>query len=231
MNFKQWIVSETNAKGASAIKYNGAISGRLSKMAISNNLTDVNLLDVKSPNSVAVKLKNLDEFFELNSTGNSMYSRALDLFIQYCAHQDLYLESDLGEILHEESTSITEKTNLIKSRIGQGIFRKNLLELWNSCAVTSAQEEQLLVASHIKPWRVSNSQERLDKFNGLLLIATIDRAFDSGLVSFSDSGSILVSSKFKEPDKASVNTAMKVNLFKENLPYLRYHREHVYKGT
>ena len=231
LNFKQWIVSETKAKESSATKYSGAISGRLSKMAISNNLTNINLLEVQNPNSVALKLKSLDEFIELNSTGNSMYSRALDLFIEYCSHQDLNLELDLNEILEEETTSITEKSSLIKARIGQGGFRKSLIDLWQGCAVSSSKEEQLLVASHIKPWKDSNSQERLDKFNGLLLVATIDKAFDSGLISFSDSGDILISSKFKEPNKACIDPTMKVSLADENLPYLKYHRKHVYKGT
>lgn len=231
LNFKQWIISETKAKESSATKYSGAISGRLSKMAISNNIANVNLLEVQNPNSVALKLKSLDEFIELNSTGNSMYSRALDLFIEYCSHQDCNLERDLDEILEEETTSVTEKSSLIKARIGQGAFRKSLIDMWQGCAVTSSKEEQLLVASHIKPWKDSNSQERLDKFNGLLLVATIDKAFDSGLISFSDSGNILISSKFKEPSKAGVCPSMKITLVNENLPYIKYHREHVYKGT
>jgi hypothetical protein len=231
LNFKQWIVSETKAKESSATKYSGAISGRLSKMAISNDLTNVNLLEVQNPNSVSLKLKSLGEFIELNSTGNSMYSRALDLFIEYCSFQDLNLERDLDEILAEETTSITEKSSLIKARVGQGDFRKNLIELWQGCAITSSKEEQLLVASHIKPWKNSNSQERLDKFNGLLLVATIDKAFDSGLISFTDSGNILISSKFKVPSKAGIEPSMKLSLFNENLSYLKYHREHVYKGT
>ncbi|WP_161805680.1 HNH endonuclease [Pseudoalteromonas sp. P1-9] len=231
MNFKQWIVSETKAKESSATKYNGAISGRLSRMAIANNLTNVNLLEVQNPNSVALKLKSLDEFIELNSTGNSMYSRALDLFIEYCSFQDLNLERDLDEILADKTTSVTEKSSLIKARIGQGSFRKSLIDMWQGCAVTSSIEEQLLVASHIKPWKDSNSQERLDKFNGLLLVATIDRAFDSGLISFSDSGNILISSKFKEPSKAGIEPTMNISLFNENLPYLKYHRNYVYKGT
>lgn len=231
LNFKQWIVSETKAKESSATKYSGAISGRLSNIAISNNLTKVNLLEVQNPNSIALKLKSLGEFIELNSTGNSMYSRALDLFIEYCSFQDLNLERDLDEILAEETTSITEKIILIKARVGQGNFRKRLIDIWQGCAVTSSKEEQLLVASHIKPWKDSNSQERLDKFNGLLLVATIDKAFDSGLISFTDSGNILISSKFKDHSKAGIELSMKVSLFNENLPYLKYHREHVYKGT
>ena len=51
----------------------------------------------------------------------------------------------------------------------------------------------MLLASHIKPWRDSNHQERLDKFNGLLLLANLDKAFDLGFISFDDSGKVPIS--------------------------------------
>ena len=43
---------------------------------------------------------------------------------------------------------------------------------------------ELLIASHIKPWRDSNDEERLDACNGLLLAAHVDKAFDRYLLSF-----------------------------------------------
>ncbi|MGH8783212.1 HNH endonuclease [Paraburkholderia sp.] len=43
---------------------------------------------------------------------------------------------------------------------------------------------ELLIASHIKPWRESDNEERLDGMNGLLLATHADRLFDRYLMSF-----------------------------------------------
>lgn len=65
----------------------------------------------------------------------------------------------------------TYKDALVKSRIGQGKFREDLIDYWaGKCAVTGLKMVQLLKASHIKPWRISNNYERLDKFNGSALL-------------------------------------------------------------
>ena len=40
----------------------------------------------------------------------------------------------------------------------------------------------ILIASHIKPWRVSNNNERLDVYNGLLLLPNLDKLFDKGYI-------------------------------------------------
>jgi hypothetical protein len=50
-----------------------------------------------------------------------------------------------------------------------------------------------LIASHIKPWRESNNEERLQAGNGLLLTPTADHLFDRGFISFDDGGEVLVS--------------------------------------
>jgi putative restriction endonuclease len=61
---------------------------------------------------------------------------------------------------------------------------------------------RLLRASHIKPWaRCETDGERLDVYNGLLLAAHLDAAFDAGLISFSDDGAILFSPRFAQEDR------------------------------
>ncbi|MDX1521473.1 MAG: HNH endonuclease signature motif containing protein, partial [Anaerolineae bacterium] len=69
-----------------------------------------------------------------------------------------------------QDLSDTEREAIIQSRIGQGKFRTMLINYWQCCAVTGCQNETLLRASHIKPWRNSKNEERLDVYNGLLLI-------------------------------------------------------------
>jgi putative restriction endonuclease len=51
----------------------------------------------------------------------------------------------------------------------------------------------LLRASHIVPWAECDDAQRLDVHNGLLLAALWDAAFDTGLVSFADDGTVLAS--------------------------------------
>lgn len=88
----------------------------------------------------------------------------------------------------------TEIERIVKQRIGQGYFRKALLDYWGGCCpLTGIREEAMLRASHIVPWaKCSSDEERLDVFNGLLLAAHWDAAFDRGLVSFDDDGKALV---------------------------------------
>jgi len=98
------------------------------------------------------------------------------------------LEDDIAEIIVGD----TERLREILARIGQGDFRRDVLELWDGrCAVTGCDRTELLRASHIKPWRVADSGQRLDANNGLPLVATLDALFDRGLLSFADDGTAL----------------------------------------
>src|SRR5262249_33203460 len=88
----------------------------------------------------------------------------------------------------------TEREEVRRARVGQGRFRRSLLELWGArCAVTGVELPAVLTASHVKPWRCATNAERLDPHNGLLLLPQYDRLFDRGFVSFADDGGILVS--------------------------------------
>lgn len=122
----------------------------------------------------------------------------------------------------------TTKKSLIDARIGQGIFRKDLISYWGSCAVTGCTVLKLLRASHLKPWRDSNNSDRLNKFNGLLLTANLDQAFDQGLISFDNEGYILIKNHlFNAHDLQvlNINSDMKLrHLHEEHKPYLAEHR-------
>ena len=90
----------------------------------------------------------------------------------------------------------TEVERIVKQRVGQGYFRRALLDFWGSrCPLTNIREEAMLRASHIVPWAECRSdEERLDVYNGLLLAAHWDAAFDRGLISFDDVGRPIVKS-------------------------------------
>lgn len=84
-------------------------------------------------------------------------------------------------------------------RVGQQYFRKAILSSYNyKCCVTGISIPALLVASHIKPWLVSNeTNERTNPSNGLCLNALHDKAFDKGLITLSKEYKIIVSEKLK----------------------------------
>ncbi len=97
--------------------------------------------------------------------------------------------------LPEDGKPRQEGQSSVKTRLRQSEFRKNLLDYWNGkCAVTGCGLTDILIASHIKPWRnCKTHQESVSKFNGFLLTPNLDRLFDYGLISFSDDGQILIS--------------------------------------
>lgn len=102
--------------------------------------------------------------------------------------------ADVDEISNSRHVSSTTKKALIDARLGQGRFRKDVLHQWGQrCAVCSAITQKAIRASHIKPWRDSTNDERLDPNNGLPLVASLDALFDVGLISFESTGRMIIS--------------------------------------
>lgn len=130
------------------------------------------------------------------------------------------------------ATPKTSKSTVTESRVGQAKFRKDLLKYWKACAVTSFKIERLLRASHIKPWSIATPTERLDSFNGLLLVPNLDALFDDGYISFDKQGQVLISSQLPETEYSALGLTADMKLRKINgahAPYLAYHFEHVFK--
>jgi len=102
---------------------------------------------------------------------------------------------------------ITEAERMTVQRVGQSLFRDALLEYWNGrCPLTGITDTALLRASHIVPWAECETDElRLDVHNGLLLSALWDAAFDCGLISFADDGTVLRSPKLTSEAAAALN--------------------------
>lgn len=125
----------------------------------------------------------------------------------------------------------TERESVIKARIGQGIFRKQLLEMWDGCAVTGVKLPDLLRASHIKPWRDSSNPERTNRYNGLLLLPQYDHLFDKGLISFDDDGQLLRSPALDRIpiSQLGISATDRLRTLSDNhLPFLHYHREEMF---
>src|SRR5438477_9300296 len=102
-------------------------------------------------------------------------------------------EAETKRILEAKTLSETTRKALIKARVGQGLFRRNLAQFENHCRITGVTYQGHLFASHIKPWRESSNEERLNGENGLLLTPSIDHLFDRGFISFEDNGELIIS--------------------------------------
>jgi hypothetical protein len=137
-------------------------------------------------------------------------------------------------LMHQNEISVlpeTERDSVIKARIGQGIFRKQLLEMWDGCAVTGVKLPDLLRASHIKPWRNSTNPERTNRYNGLLLLPQYDHLFDKGFISFDDDGHLLRSPALERIpiSQLGINESDRLRSVSDNhLAFLRYHREEMF---
>lgn len=139
----------------------------------------------------------------------------------------------VGRFEHEvESVSATEREATVRQRVGQNLFREGLMVLWGGrCAITGLDVPELLRASHAKPWADSNDMERLDVYNGLLLAAHWDAAFDAGLVAVSPAGTVLASPALTDAARVvlGLTGAVKLKLRPEHEPYLAWHRERVFR--
>jgi len=130
----------------------------------------------------------------------------------------------------------TERTREVRQRIGQDVFREALMNMWQGrCAVTGlALPPELLRASHAKPWAKANHSERLDPFNGLLLSIHLDAMFDAGLVAFSDEGALLCSRHLDVSVRRhySITDGLQLRTYSPgHVPYLAWHREHLFRGA
>lgn len=121
----------------------------------------------------------------------------------------------------------TEAERLIIQRIGQDIFRERLMDYWQGrCPLTGISDPALLRASHIIPWALCESDiERLDVYNGLLLSALWDAAFDRALVTFDDEGRPEFSPALSERARNELRWTSPIPLTDEHRFRLAHHKE------
>lgn len=149
---------------------------------------------------------------------------------------DLTLDNPRTEdvlIISRKKIDSTTKAALVNARVGQGKFRLEVLELWgNCCAVTGSATSDAIRASHIKPWKCSTNEERLDSKNGLPLVASLDALFDAGLISFASSGTLIVSSVMPKSERQifGLNSqSLTKTPPQKTVKYLAYHRDRVFR--
>jgi len=137
-------------------------------------------------------------------------------------------DNDLEDIRKRKRIDKTMREALTQARIGQGTFRSGLEERWGAkCSVTGIGVREVLRASHIKSWKSSSDEERLDVGNGLLLSAHIDALFDKGLISFNNCGDMLISNRVPECERQllGIPKPLRDGLSNTERKYLSFHRK------
>lgn len=176
----------------------------------------------RTPSAVALKLSNLahyDPELQARNIVGMSHGSALDKAIfeefykslQDLAWQSAQIRAEMGDQLIENDPDFTDlqgcppgdyRQTVIKQRIGQRAFRQSVLNAYDGqCCVTGLHLDELLIASHIKPWaQCDEKTERTNPCNGLCLNPFHDRAFDKGLITLDKSFCIVLSNKIKNVD-------------------------------
>jgi putative restriction endonuclease len=212
----------------------------------------------RTPSSVSLKMGNLGHFDpelqKRNVNGLSNASRTDEKIVLKFSDnwEELTSEAKRIEAFLTNQASVEDMANepapeggtretIVNARINQQFFRAAVLASYQqTCCMTGISIPTLLVASHIKPWAVSNPRtERTNPRNGLCLNALHDKAFDKGLITVLPDYTIRVSSQLQNtngPDQDSIAWLMQCNHSKIRLPekffpkkeYLEYHNDVIF---
>lgn len=146
---------------------------------------------------------------------------------------DIISEDDetiqLQQSLYTSSSAGTDIEKLVKARISQGAFRRLLLLTYNhKCCLCNVTTTSVLRASHIKEWKDSSRQERMDSNNGLLLCANHDALFDRHIISFDpENGNICISKVLDQQQKKALHlsSSLSISLSDEMKSYMQIHHK------
>lgn len=92
----------------------------------------------------------------------------------------------------------TEAERVVRVRLGQQFFRRMIITSYaHKCCVCEMPITELLVASHIVPWRDAENL-RVNPYNGLCLCAVHDKGFDRGLFTLDEGYEVVIGPAIKE---------------------------------
>jgi len=168
-----------------------------------------------------------------DATGKVFYY--FRLFVDYFGEEEhpTIIKEEIKDIQEDNTIADEEKKTLVRARVGQGKYRKALLDLCPFCPITMISEDRILIASHIKPWVDSTNQEKIDPLNGFMFTPTFDFLFDKGYISFNDDKTILICSWLSNMTLSKLNISPGKKY--PQLPiegreeYLEYHRKNIFK--
>lgn len=134
------------------------------------------------------------------------------------------------------------REQVIKTRVGQYFFRMSVLSAYrNRCCITGMELLNLLIASHIKPWRDSDEKtERTNPSNGLCLNALHDKALDKGLITIDKNYRVVNSKQIKNAEMDSESRAwlqayegkqiVLPDRFYPGMKFVEYHNDMIFLG-
>jgi putative restriction endonuclease len=135
----------------------------------------------------------------------------------------------------------TEGSAFVKVRRGQQFFRQSVLSAYGvACCISGVNIPELLIASHIRPWK-DFPDVRLDPANGLCLSNLHDRAFDAGLITLDEKLQLVLSKRLRSflPQATLEHSFLRFENTEIRLPeklsepsqeHLRYHRERIFQN-
>jgi putative restriction endonuclease len=134
----------------------------------------------------------------------------------------------------------TESRRLVRVRLVQSFFRDAVLSSYEyRCAMCRLDLPELLNASHIIPWSKS-VERRADPRNGLALCSIHDRAFDRGLLTITETFTVLTSKRAKAKTSGRLHSVALIEVegevlslpkrFLPDLAALAYHRERIFRN-
>ena len=214
----------------------------------------------RSPDAIAYKLVNfvsLDPKQKLLGRKGATNIGKLDkeVFVEFTQNFDeLFVESEKlldqktndiieipvdVEIKIDESKKGENKIRVTTARTNQDYFRAIVLSNYTfGCALTGISIPELLIASHIKPWS-QDEKNRLNPANGICLSATLDKAFDKGLISINKDFEVIFSNKLSRYSKEAFfeTEIKKFENIRMNLPikflpgdeFIEYHNDVVFQ--
>ncbi len=214
-DFYEWLKENTTLSESSLKHYKGGVrtisAEMLEKRVISMPLEE---MSVEQLEIAIFNIFNNLNFIEKNKVGTRMYSNSLKHFLAFFKDSKINAVGNstaINLLKNEKKLNATERLNLLKARVGQGVFRDKLIKKYNGkCIITGIADKRLLIASHIRPWAISDNENRLSVDNGLLLNSLYDKMFDIGLITFTEKGEILVSKELN-PDTVAL-IGIKTNL-------------------
>jgi len=172
-----------------------------------------------------LQLVDYDYFVGNDREGNQR--RAIKFKFTASTEKTKNLKGKFRKSTNYNKPNTTERKGLVTSRVGQGWFRNQLLERWDyKCAVTGLDNTEILIASHIVPWKDASDEERLDPDNGILLSPNLDALFDKYLIAFNDNGEIIVSNVLTITQKQLLDINTNVRLRKVSPKMQKYLRKH-----
>ncbi len=150
-----------------------------------------------------------------------------------------YLKKTIEEIVDntDELPEGEDRIQIVATRINQNFFREAVLSSYRyACCITGMTDPVLLIASHIKPWRIADRKtERTNPCNGLCLNALHDKAFDRGLLTVLPDYTVRVSSRLNGTDEGTmwVKQCNKKSIvlperFMPSKEFLEYHNDVVF---